>query len=260
MLLEGRRGLIVGIANERSIAWGIARAVQQAGARLAVTYQDDRLASRVLPLAAELKAEHVAVCDLLRDDAPVALAGELQRLWGGLDFLVHAVAYAERKDLDGRFVDTDRAGFRTAMEASVYSLVALVRACEPLLRAGQAPSVLTLTYYGGEKAIPHYNVMGVAKAALESAVRYLAQDLGPVGIRVNALSCGPIKTLSAAGVRHFRQMLAWSAEQAPLRRNVTLDDVGAAALLPLSELGRGMTGEVIHVDAGYNVVGAPHSL
>jgi enoyl-[acyl-carrier protein] reductase I len=256
-LLSGRRGLILGIANERSLAHGIARAARREGAALALTYQNERLRGSVEALAGSLEAELVLPCDLTRDEEVTRLRDALAGRWGRLDFLVHAVAGARREELDGRFVDTSRDGFAMALDVSVYSLVAAVRALEPLLREGEAPSVLTLTYLGAERAVPHYNVMGVAKAALEATVRYLARDLGPAGIRVNALSPGPIRTLSAAGVKGMRKMLAQVERDAPLRRNVTIDDVGDAALVALSALGRGVTGEIVHVDAGYHCIGAP---
>lgn len=256
-LLEGRRGLVVGIANERSIAYGIARAAAREGAELAVTCQDERLARRVEPIAERLDADLVRICDLTSEEDVANLAATLRARWGRLDFVVHAVAYANRDELDGRFLDTSRNGFAMALDVSVYSLVSLVRALEPLLSAAGAASVLTLSYYGSEKAVPSYNVMGVAKAALEAAVRYLAVDLGRSGVRVNAISAGAIKTLSAAGIRGLREMLAHVADQSPLRRNVDIDDVGRAALWALSDLSSGTTGEVLHVDAGYNILGAP---
>jgi enoyl-[acyl-carrier protein] reductase I len=256
-LLKGRRGLIVGIANERSLAWGIARASRAAGARLAVTYQNERLRSRVEPLAREVDAEVILPCELTRPAEVDAVHDAIAAKWGGLDFIVHSVAYAREAELSGRFLDTSRDGFLEAVEASVYSLVALVRTLEPVLDKGTAPSIVTLSYVGGERAVPGYNVMGVAKAGLEAAVRYLAVELGPRGIRVNALSPGPVKTLSAAGVRGLRDMLALVEEMAPLKRNVTNDDVGKAALFLLSDLSAGTTGEVIFVDGGYNIVGAP---
>lgn len=256
-LLSGHRGLIVGIANARSLAHGIARHARTEGAELAITYQNELMQRRVAPLAEELDAAIVSECDLTRDDQVAAVAATIAERWGSLDFVVHAVAGAKQEELAGRFLETSRDGFALAMDVSVYSLVTLVRACEPLLKKSEhSPSVLTLSYYGAEKAMPSYNVMGVAKAALEAAVRYLAVDLGPDCIRVNAISAGPVKTLSAAGVRGLRTMLTHMTEAAPLRRNVTLDDVGRAALFALSPLGSGMTGEIIHVDAGYNVVGA----
>ena len=255
-MLEGKRGLIVGIANERSIAYGIARSARAAGATLAVTYQNDRLLRWVEPLARELGATAIMECDVAEDAQVAEVSGRLCELWGRLDFLVHAVAFAEREDLEGRFVDTSRAGFVTALDVSVYSLVALTRAFRPALAGGG--SVVTLSYGGSRRAVPNYNVMGVAKAALEAAVRYLAADLGPEGVRVNALSPGPIKTLSAAGVRGLRSMLNHAAEVTPLRRNVDIDDVGRAATFLLSDLSAGTTGEVIHVDGGFHAVAVPY--
>ena len=256
-LLKGRRGLIVGIANDRSIALGIARACRSQGARLAVTYQTERLGRRVAPLARELDTEILLACDVTRTADVAAVVEAVREKWGGLDFVVHAVAHARREELVGRFLDASRDGFLEAMEVSVFSLVSLCRALEPLLERGQSPSALTLTYYGGDKAMPSYNVMGVAKAALEAAVRYLAVDLGPKGIRVNAISAGPIKTLSAAGVRGLREMLSWVEEVSPLRRSVDIDDIGRAALFLLSDLSAATTGEVLFVDGGYNIIGAP---
>jgi len=254
-LMQGRRGLVVGIANERSLAYGIARACRREGAELAVTYQNERLLRRVQPLATELGAALLAPCDLTAPADLERLVKLLRDRFGALDFVVHAVAHARREELEGRLLDTSREGFVEAMEVSAYSLLALTRAVEPLLLAGQAPSVLTLTYYGSDKAFPNYNVMGLAKAALEAGVRYLAAELGPAGIRVNAISAGPVKTLSAAGVSGLRDILASVPRVAPLRRNVTIDDVGNAALFLLSELSAATTGEVIFADAGYHVVG-----
>ena len=256
-VLEGRRGLIVGIANERSIAYGIAKACVGAGASIAIAYQNERLAKRVLPISEELGAEVVLPCDLTDDEQVASMVERLEQHWGKLDFLVHAVAFANREDLEGRFVDTSLEGFRAAMDVSVYTLVSLTKACEGLLKASESGgAILTLSYYGSEKAVPNYNVMGVAKAALEAAVRYLAVDLGPDGLRVNAISAGPIKTLSAAGIKGMRGMLAKSAELSPMKRTVTIEDVGRSALFVLSDLSSGMTGEVIHVDAGYHAIGA----
>jgi enoyl-[acyl-carrier protein] reductase I len=257
MLLSGRRGLIVGIANRRSLAYGIAKAARLEGAELAMSYQDERLSAWAQEIAAELEASVLMPCELGRDAEIAALAGRLAEQWGRLDFLVHAVAHAKREELSGRFVDTSRDGFASAMDVSVYSLVALTRALEPLLAKGLGPSVLTLSYFGAEKVVGNYNVMGVAKAGLESAVRYLAADLGPLGIRVNALSPGPVRTLSAKGVSGLHRMLATVEANAPLRRNIGIDEVGSAALFALSDLSRAVTGEVLHVDAGYNILGAP---
>jgi enoyl-[acyl-carrier protein] reductase I len=256
-LLSGKRGLVVGIANERSIAFGIARAAKSQGAELALTYQDDRLRGRVETLARDLDAVAVMPCDVTHDQQIAEVAERLAGLWGHIDFLVHAVAFAERGELAGRFVDISRPGFATALDVSVYSLVALVAALESALRRAQGASVLTLTYYGSEKAVPNYHLMGVAKAALEATVRYLALELGPAAVRVNALSPGPIKTLSAAGVRGLRSMLAHVQKHSPLERAVDIDDVGRAALFTLSDLSAGVSGEVIHVDAGYHITGTP---
>lgn len=251
-LLTGTRGLIVGIANERSLAYGIARAARAEGAELAVTYQNELMKKRVEPIAAELGAFLTAPCDLGNDAEIAAVVAKL----GSLDFVVHAVASAKREELTGRFVDTSRDGFAMAMDVSVYSLVTLAKHVAPLLaQSTKNPSILTLSYIGSQVVVPSYNVMGVAKAALEAAVRYLATDLGPSGVRVNALSAGPVRTLSAAGVRGLREMLACVEREAPLRRNIDIDDVGRAALAPLSALGSGMTGEVLFVDSGYHVLG-----
>ena len=257
-LLDGKRGLILGVANERSIAHGIAKAAVAAGAEVALTYQNERLKSRVESIAETLGAQLVLPCDVTDEAALAKVAEAVTGAWGHLDFLVHAVAFADREDLTGRFVDTSRDGFRLAMDVSAFSLVALCRVLEPLLQKSQgSPSVVTLTYYGSEKAVPNYNVMGVAKAALEASVRYLASDLGPQGIRVNAISAGPIKTLSAAGVRGLRSMLGHVEKVSPLRRNVTVDDVGGCGVYLISDLSAGMTGEVVHLDAGYHAVGMP---
>lgn len=252
-LLAGRRGLVFGVANDKSIAWAIARRAAREGAALALSYADERLERRVAPLAEQIGARALVRCDVT-DDAQIDAAFErAASALGGLDFLVHAVAFAERDDLRRPFVETSRAGFRTALDVSAYSLVAVARRAAAAMTAGG--SILTLTYYGAEKVVPGYNVMGPAKAALEAAVRYLAVDLGPAGVRVNAISAGPIKTLAAAGIPGFREMLRHAAATAPLRRNVTADDVAGAAVFLLSDLGAGVTGEVVHVDAGYHVVG-----
>ena len=252
-LFEGKRVLVFGIANERSIAWGIAQALHAQGASMIFTYAGEALEKRVRPLAEEVGAELVIPCDVA-DDASVATCFEqIAAHWDGVDVLIHSIGYALREELDGRFVDTSREGFRIAHDISVYSLVLLTRHSLPLLKA-RGGNVLTLTYYGAEKVVPNYNVMGVAKAALESAVRYLAADLGPEGIRVNAISAGPIKTLAASGVRNFKLLMASAAEKTPLRRNVTTQDVGNAAVFLCSELGGGVTGEVMYVDNGFNVV------
>lgn len=250
-LLAGKRGLIVGVANERSIAWGIARQARAAGAELAFTFQGEALERRVRPLAAEAGSTIVEPLDVTHASEVEALFDKLRRDWGRLDFLVHSIAWAERSDLQGRTVDTSRDGFLKALEISAYSLIALSRAAEPLMTDGG--SILTLTYYGAVKAVPNYNVMGIAKAALESSVRYLALDLGPSRIRVNGISAGPIKTLAAAGVSGLRSMLGEAAERAALRRNVDTDDVGKAGVYLLSHLSSGVTGEIHYVDAGLSI-------
>ena len=249
-LLAGRRGLVIGVANERSIAWGIARRARAAGAELAFTYQGEVLRKRVTPLAAEAGSDVVVPMDVTDDDQMDSAFRSVEEKLGRLDFLVHSVAYADRADLSGRTVDTSRSGFLKAMEISAYSLLAVARRAEPLMTDGG--SILTLSYYGAVRIVPNYNVMGIAKAALESAVRYLAADLGANGIRVNAISAGAIKTLASSGISGLRDMLGAAAERAPLRRNVDIDDVGAAALYLLSPLSRGVTGEIHYVDAGFN--------
>jgi enoyl-[acyl-carrier protein] reductase I len=253
-LLSGTRGLIVGIANERSLAYGIAKAARAEGAELAITYQNELMKKRVEPIAAELGAFYTGACDLGDETAIADLASKLAG--DGLDFVVHAVASAKREELSGRFLETSRDGFALAMDVSVYSLVALTRHMAPLLaKSTKHPSILTLSYIGAQVVIPSYNVMGVAKAALEASVRYLASDLGPSGVRVNAISAGPARTLSAAGVKGLREMLGCVEREAPLRRNIDADEVGRAALAPLSAIGSGMTGDVIYVDAGYHILG-----
>jgi enoyl-[acyl-carrier protein] reductase I len=252
-VLRGRRGLIMGVANNRSLAWGIAAAARTAGAELSLTYQGDALKKRVEPLAAELGAHVAGHCDVTDAATMDAVFRSVDEKFGGLDFLVHAVAYSDKDELTGRYVDTTEANFTKTLHVSCYSLTALAQRAEKLMTGGG--SILTLTYYGAEKVMPHYNVMGVAKAALEASLRYLAVDLGPKGIRVNAISAGPIKTLAASGIGDFRYILKWNEYNAPLRRTVTIEDVGRAALFLLSDLGSGVTGEVVHVDAGYHVVG-----
>jgi enoyl-[acyl-carrier protein] reductase I len=253
MLLDGKRGLVLGIANKRSIAWGIAQAAQREGARLAVTYQGERLLENVQELAQQLHDPLILPCDVAQDGDLHALAESVRAEFGGLDFVVHAVAYALREELDGEFVNTSREGYRIAQDISAYSLTALARETAPLMPEGG--SIVTLSYLGGERVVPHYNVMGVAKAALEMSVRYLASDLGPKGIRVNAVSAGPIKTLAASGVHGLSRMLEYHRTHAPLRRNTDQDEVGDAALFLISPLSRGVTGEVIHVDGGFHVMG-----
>ena len=252
-LMSGKRGLVMGIANNRSIAWGIAKAAADQGAELAFTYQGDALKKRVEPLAGEAGAKHVLPCDVSDDASVDAVFETLKSSWGSLDFVVHAIAYSNKEELDGRYIDTTADNFTKTLLISCYSFTAIARRAEKLMSNGG--SLLTLTYYGAEKVMPHYNVMGVAKAALEASVRYLAEDLGRQKIRVNAISAGPIKTLAASGIADFRYILKWNEYNSPLRRTVSIEDVGGAGLYLLSDLSRGVTGEVHHVDAGYHVVG-----
>jgi enoyl-[acyl-carrier protein] reductase I len=255
-LMRGKRGLIMGVANNRSIAWGIARAVRAQGANLAFTYQGDALKKRVEPLAAEIGGVIVGHCDVTDAATIDAVFSAVQSAWGSLDFLVHAIAYSDRAQLDGRYVDTTQENFSKTMLVSCFSFTALAQRAEKMMPNGG--SLLTLTYYGAEKWLPHYNVMGIAKAGLEASVRYLAADLGTKNIRVNAISAGPIKTLAASGIGDFRYILKWTEHNAPLRRGVNADEVGDAAVYLLSDLSRGVTGEVHHVDAGYHIVGMKH--
>ncbi|MDE1130651.1 MAG: enoyl-ACP reductase FabI [Ascidiaceihabitans sp.] len=252
-LMTGKRGLIMGLANDKSIAWGIAKACADAGAELAFSYQGDALKKRVDPLAAQLGSEIVLPCDVSDAASMDALFDSLKEHWGQLDFVVHAIGFSDKNELRGRYVDTSRDNFAMTMDISVYSFTAIMQRAEKMMTDGG--SALTLTYYGAEQVMPHYNVMGVAKAALEASVKYLAEDLGKDGIRVNAISAGPIKTLAASGIGDFRYIMKWNEYNSPLRRNVTIDDVGKSALYLLSDLGSGTTGENLHVDAGYHVVG-----
>ena len=252
-LMAGKRGLIMGVANERSIAWGIARVAAAHGAELAFTYQGDALGKRVRPLAESVGADLIMPCDVTDAASIDAVFAGIAEAWDGLDFLVHAIAYSDKEELKGRYIDTTAANFAMTMEVSCYSFTAACQRAVPMMENGG--SLLTLTYGGAERVMPHYNVMGVAKAALEASVRYLAVDLGGQGIRVNAISAGPIKTLAASGIGDFRYILKWNEYNAPLKRNVTTDEVGGAALFLLSDLGSGVTGEVHHVDCGYHVVG-----
>lgn len=252
-LLAGKRGLIMGLANDKSIAWGIAKACADAGAELAFSYQGDALKKRVEPLAGQLGSTMVLPCDVTDTTSMDALFASLGDSWGDLDFFVHAIAFSDKTELRGRYLDTSLPNFLTSMEISVYSFTALLQRAEKLMKPGS--SALTLTYYGAEKVMPHYNMMGISKAALEASVKYLAEDLGKDGIRVNAISAGPIKTLAASGIGDFRYIMKWNEYNSPLRRNVTIDDVGNSALYLLSDLGAGVTGENLHVDAGYHVVG-----
>jgi enoyl-[acyl-carrier protein] reductase I len=252
-LMKGKRGLIMGVANNRSIAWGIAKAVAAQGAEVALTYQGDALKKRVVPLAAELGSNVVLPCDVTDAASMDAVFAELKAKWGRLDFLVHAIAFADKAELDGRYVDTSEKNFTQSLLISCYSFTALAQRAEKLMTDGG--SMLTLSYYGAEKVMPHYNVMGVAKAALEASVRYLAADLGRNAIRVNAISAGPIKTLAASGISDFRYILKWNEYNSALRRTVTIEEVGASGMYLLSDLGRAVTGEIHHVDAGYHVQG-----
>ncbi|WP_075654470.1 enoyl-ACP reductase FabI [Pseudochrobactrum sp. B5] len=252
-LLQGKRGLILGLANNRSIAWGIAKAARDAGAEIALTYQGDAMKKRVEPLAAELDALVSGHCDVTDDASMDAVFALIEEKWGKLDFLVHAIGFSDKDELTGRYLDTSAENFSNTMLISVYSFTALAKRAEKLMTDGG--SMLTLTYYGAEKVMPNYNVMGVAKAALEASVKYLAVDLGPQNIRVNAISAGPIKTLAASGIGDFRYILKWNEYNAPLRRTVSIEEVGDSGLYFLSDLSRSVTGEVHHVDSGYHTIG-----
>jgi enoyl-[acyl-carrier protein] reductase I len=252
-LMHGKRGLIMGVANDRSLAWGIAKALHDQGAEMAFTYQGEALEKRVRPLAATIGAEHVLECDVTNAASIDSVFDTLGKAWGKIDFLVHAIGFSDKNELKGRYVDTSFDNFALTMNVSCYSFTAVMQRAEKLMTDGG--SALTLTYYGAERVMPHYNVMGVAKAALEASVRYLAVDLGKKGIRVNAISAGPIKTLAASGIGDFRYILKWNELNAPLRRNVSIEQVGGAGLYLLSDLGSGVTGETHHVDSGYHVVG-----
>lgn len=253
-MLKGKKGLIFGVANERSIAWAIAQALQREGADLAFTYAGEVLEKRVRPLAQSIGSKIVLPCDVTKDEEIERVFQTLKGEWGALDILIHAIAYAAKEDLSNPYLHTGRQGFHLALDVSAYSLVALTRQATPLME-GRSGSIVTMTYMGSEKVIPNYNVMGVAKAALEASVRYLANDLGPKGIRVNAISAGPVKTLAAAGIAGFKEMLHYSSERAPLKRNIEAEEVGRTALFLASDLGSAVTGEVVHVDAGYNIMG-----
>ena len=251
--MAGKRGLIMGVANDRSLAWGITRAVTAQGAEVAFTYQNEVLEKRVRPLAESLGSDLLLECDASDEASITRVFDTLAERWGSLDFLVHGIAFSDKNELTGRYVDTSAENFALTMSISCYSFTAICRAAAPLMKNGG--SILTLTYAGSERVVPHYNVMGVAKAALECSVRYLAVDLGGDDIRVNAISAGPIRTLAASGIGDFRYILKWNEVNAPLKRNVTIDDVGGAGLYLLSDLSAGVTGEVHHVDCGYNVIG-----
>ena len=252
-LMAGKRGLIMGLANDKSIAWGIARAVAEQGAELAFSYQGEALLKRVAPLADQLGSDFVVPCDVSDAESLDALFAALKDRWGKIDFVVHAIGFSDKSELRGRYVDTSRDNFLMSMDISVFSFTEVCRRAADMMPDGG--SLLTLTYYGAEKVMPHYNVMGLCKAALEASVRYIAEDLGKDGIRCNAISAGPIKTLAASGIGDFRYIMKWNEYNSPLRRNVTIDDVGGSALYLLSGLGAGVTGEILHVDAGYHAVG-----
>ena len=252
-IMAGKRGLIMGVANDRSIAWGIASAAAAQGAELAFTYQGDALRKRVEPLAASVNSEMVMECDVTDDASMDAVFAELEAKWGKIDFILHAIAFSDKEELKGKYVDTTRSNFDRTMDISVYSFTAIAARAAKLMADGG--SMLTLTYYGAERVMPHYNVMGVAKAALEASVRYLAVDLGGQNIRINGLSAGPMKTLAASGIGDFRYILKWNEYNSPLKRNVTLEDVGGAGVYLLSDLSSGVSGETHHVDCGYHVVG-----
>jgi enoyl-[acyl-carrier protein] reductase I len=255
-LLRGKRGVIMGLANNRSLAWGIAKSAHAHGAKLAFTYQGDALKKRVEPLAEEVGGLVLGHCDVTEEATLDTAFAAIDRAWGGIDFVVHAIAFSDRDQLTGRYVDTTAHNFTKTMMVSCYSFTAIAQRAEKLMRDGGA--MLTLTYYGAEKWMPHYNVMGVAKAGLEASVRYLAADLGVRNIRVNAISAGPIKTLAASGIGDFRYILKWNEHNAPLRRTITIEEVGDTAVYLLSDLSRGVTGEIHHVDAGYHIVGMKH--
>jgi enoyl-[acyl-carrier protein] reductase I len=252
-LMAGKRGLVMGVANDRSIAWGIAKAVASQGASVAFTYQGEALEKRVRPLAESVGSKLVLPCDVTDAASLDAVFARLESEWGGLDFVVHAIAYSDKEQLKGLYVDTTRENFLRTLDISCFSFTDVCRRAVPMMKDGG--SLLTLSYFGAERVMPHYNVMGVAKAALEASVRYLAADLGGRQIRVNAISAGPIKTLAASGIGDFRYILKWNELNAPLRRNVTIDEVGNSGLYLLSDLASGVTGEVLHVDSGYHVVG-----
>jgi enoyl-[acyl-carrier protein] reductase I len=252
-ILRGKKGLVVGIANERSLAWGIANSIHQHGGELALTYQNDALKKRIVPLATKVNSNKIYEFDIQNYEKTSSFFKNLSQDFGNLDFIVHAVAFSDKEELKGDYVNTTKNNFLNTMEISCYSFTALVREALPFMN--EKANFLTLSYYGAEKVIPHYNVMGIAKSALETSVKYLAVDLGKKGFRVNAISAGPVRTLAASGISDFRYILKWNEYNAPLERNITLDDVGGASVYLLSELSSGTTGEILHVDAGYNVVG-----
>jgi enoyl-[acyl-carrier protein] reductase I len=252
-IMDGKRGLIMGVANKQSMAWGIARACSEQGAEMAFSYQGDALKKRVGPLAESIGCDTILECDVTSEESMDKLFSDLENKWGKIDFVVHAIGFSDKNELRGRYVDTTAENFRMTMDISVYSFTAVAQRAEKIMNEGG--SMLTLTYYGAEQVMPHYNVMGVAKAALEASIKYLAEDLGKDGIRVNAISAGPVKTLAASGIGDFRYILKWNELNSPLRRNINIDDVGKSAMYLLSDLSSGVTGENLHVDAGYHVVG-----
>ncbi len=254
-ILKGKKGLIMGVANNRSIAWGIAQEARKYGADLAFTYQGEALQKRVEPLAKSLDSDIVLPCDVTDQNSVDEVFKSLEKTWGKLDFLVHAIAYSDKDELRGRYVDTTKENFLNTMNISTYSLVVVTRGAENLMKKAGGGSIITLSYYGAEKVVPHYNVMGVAKAALESSVKYLAVDLGKENIRVNGISAGPVKTLAASGIGDFRYIFKWNEYNSPLKKNITLEEAGGSAVFLLSDLSNGVTGETMHVDAGYHVVG-----
>ncbi len=254
-ILQGKKGLIMGVANNRSIAWGIAQEAHKYGAELAFTYQGEALQKRVEPLAQSLGSDLVLECDVTNQESVDSVFAQLEAKWGKLDFIVHAIAFSDKEELRGRFVDTTASNFANTMNISAYSLAVVAKAGEELMKKAGGGSIVSLSYYGAEKVVPHYNVMGVAKAALEASTRYLAMDLGKQNIRVNSISAGPVKTLAAAGIGDFKLIFKWNEYNSPLRRNIDLKDVGGAGVFLLSDLGSGVTGEVLHVDAGYHIVG-----
>ncbi|ABK46105.1 Enoyl-[acyl-carrier-protein] reductase (NADH) [Magnetococcus marinus MC-1] len=252
-LMKGKRGIIFGVANDRSIAWSIAEVCKREGAEIGITYLGEAMAKRVVPLGEKLGAAFTLSCDATDDAEIQAVIDASAEIWDGIDFIVHSVAYAKKEELKGKFYDTSKEGFQLAMTASVYTLISICRIAEPRLTDGAG--ILTMSYLGAERVMPHYNVMGVAKAALEASVRYLAVDMGQRGIRVNGISAGPIRTLAAAGISDFKEILNWNRDNAPMRRNISQQEVGESSLLFLSDMGSGVTGEIMHVDAGYHVVG-----
>ena len=252
-IMDGKRGLIMGVANKQSMAWGIAQACSEQGAEMAFSYQGDALKKRVGPLAESIGCDTILECDVTSEESMDKLFSDLENKWGKIDFVVHAIGFSDKNELRGRYVDTTAENFRMTMDISVYSFTAVAQRAEKIMNEGG--SMLTLTYYGAEQVMPHYNVMGVAKAALEASIKYLAEDLGKDGIRVNAISAGPVKTLAASGIGDFRYILKWNELNSPLRRNINIDDVGKSAMYLLSDLSSGVTGENLHVDAGYHVVG-----